>query len=65
MTFKVGDRVKVNLENWGEAEGVGVVRRVHTNPPGVTVETICNMWRNYPDDMFIPTDEPLGEWAEK
>lgn len=59
--LKVGDRVEIrDLPD----EGVGVVRRVHMNPPGVTVQTICNTWRNYPEDMFVLTDEPLGEWAD-
>jgi len=52
--LKVGDRVKIPL--WDE--GVGVVRKV--GPDGeVWVETGCNMWRNYPPEMFVKTSEPL------
>jgi hypothetical protein len=55
----VRDHVKVR--DWDE--GVGVVRRVGPDG-GVWVETLFNMWRNYPSEMFVKTDEPLPRGLE-
>lgn len=57
--LKAGDHVRIR--EWDE--GVGIVRKVGEDG-GVWVETGCNMYRNYPADMFAKTSEPLSPAVE-
>lgn len=51
----VGDRVRFKDDQ--TREGVGLVCKVLSDL--VSVETAFNMWRGYPADLFVRTDDPL------